>query len=121
MKVLITDDSRFTRSVLRKMMVAMEFDVVEAENGMEAVSLLEEEVFDLCLVDLNMPEMTGIEVLRAMAAHDQWSQIPAIMITDEPDQDRIDQAKAAGAVEILPKPFQAPVLKTILQRIGLDV
>jgi two-component system chemotaxis response regulator CheY len=121
MKALITDDSRVTRAVLRKILEGFHFEVFEATNGAEALGLLTRTVVDLCLVDWNMPTMDGPEFLTHLRANPSWKGIPAILVTDETDRKKLDRAMSAGASGYLEKPFQPDQLAMLLLELGLDV
>ena len=119
MKAIVTDDSRATRLILKKILEELKFEVELMEDGGELLNTLTEETPDLCLIDWNMPGMNGTEVIRAMQNHPDWCDIPAILVTDEKLQDRIDSALEAGASAYLAKPFKADSLKQVLDGIGL--
>ncbi|MEZ6016085.1 MAG: response regulator [Planctomycetota bacterium] len=121
MKVLITDDSKVTRSVLRKIMQELSFEVVEATNGAEAIGMLTRDLVDLCLVDWNMPTMNGVEFITHLRANPTWSKIPAVLVTDETARERLDSAFAAGASGYLAKPFKTEELRLLLLELGLDI
>lgn len=121
MKVLITDDSKVTRAVLRKIMQDFKFDVIEATNGAEAIGQLTRELVDLCLVDWNMPTMNGPEFIRFLRKDERWKGIPAVLVTDETERKKIDEALAAGASGYLEKPFKPEQLAMLLMEFGLDV
>lgn len=121
MKVLITDDSRVTRTVLRRIMEGFDFEVIEAKNGAEALGLLTRDIVDLCLVDWNMPTMTGPELIRHMRRDARWKGIPAILVTDETERARLDEAKQSGASGYLPKPFKSEELAGLMVELGLDI
>ena len=83
MKAIVTDDSRATRLILKKILEELKFEVELMEDGGELLNTLTEETPDLCLIDWNMPGMNGTEVIRAMQNHPDWCDIPAILVTDE--------------------------------------
>lgn len=119
MNAIVTDDSRATRLILKKILEELKFEVRMAEDGGELLNALTEETPDLCLIDWNMPGMNGTEVIRAMQRHPEWREIPAILVTDETLQERIDSALEAGARAHLGKPFKVERLKTLLDEIGI--
>ncbi len=121
MKAIVTDDSKVTRAVLRRMLERLTFEVMEAANGAEALGLLTRETVDLCLVDWNMPTMNGVEFITQLRRNPDWAAIPAILVTDETDRGKIDQAMRAGASGYLEKPFQPETLALTLLELGLDV
>lgn len=121
MKAIVTDDSRATRMILGKLLSELGFEVQLAEDGPALFELLQESACDLCLVDWNMPGMNGTQVIRTLQSHPAWSDIPAIVVTDETMKDRIASALEAGAAGYLPKPFQKEALMKLLQDVGLQV
>lgn len=119
MKAIVTDDSKATRMILKKIMEDLDFEVRLAEDGGQLLDALTEEIPDVCLIDWNMPGMNGTEVIRVMRSHPSWSQIPSILVTDETRQDRIDSALEAGARGYMAKPFTVDSLRELLDEIGL--
>jgi two-component system chemotaxis response regulator CheY len=119
MKAIVTDDSRATRLILKKILEELKFEVELMEDGGALLNTLTEQTPDLCLIDWNMPGMNGTEVIRAMRSHPDWCDIPAILVTDEKLPDRIDSALEAGASAYLAKPFKAENLQQVLDGIGL--
>ena len=102
MKAIVTDDSRATRLILSKLLADLGFEVQQAEDGPALFDLLNEAVCDLCLVDWNMPGMNGSQVIRTLKSHSGWKGIPAVIVTDETREDRIEEALDAGAIAYLP-------------------
>ena len=121
MRALVVDDSRVMRSFLRRIVTEIGFDVEEAAHGLEALERLSEiDPVDLVLVDWNMPEMDGLELvteLRSNAAHDDTR---VIMVTSESDFTRVAKALEAGADEYLMKPFNADDIRDKLRLIGIE-
>lgn len=108
MKILIADDSRVMRQiVIRTLRQAGydDIDVVEAVDGRDALEKVGEEAPDLVLSDWNMPEMSGIECLRALRA--QGSAVPFGFVTSEGSPEMRETAAAAGALFLIAKPFTA--------------
>jgi len=108
MKILIADDSRVMRQiVVRTLRQAGHggHDIVEAENGKQALELVQTERPDLVLSDWNMPEMTGIEVLRQLRA--AGNDVKFGFVTSESTPEMKEQAEAAGALFFIVKPFSA--------------
>ena len=122
MRALVVDDSRAIRTVLRKMLVATGFDVVEAGHGREALDVLAAEPrLDLALVDWNMPEMTGIELVRAVRAVPSYANLRICMVTTETEMERMVEAFEAGADEYLMKPFTPEAVVDKMAILGLTV
>ena len=84
---------------------------VEAEGGADALALLEQETFDLILLDVMMPDMTGYEVLSRLKTQPATTDIPVIMISALDEIDSIVRCIEAGAVDYLPKPFEPALLR----------
>ncbi|MFF5295605.1 response regulator [Paractinoplanes globisporus] len=108
MKILIADDSRVMRQIVVRTMRQAGFgdhDLIEASNGREAFDMAKAENPDLILSDWNMPEMTGIELLRQLRA--SGSDVKFGFVTSESTPEMKDQAQAAGALFFIVKPFSA--------------
>jgi two-component system chemotaxis response regulator CheY len=106
MKILIADDSRVMRQiVVRTLRQAGHggHDIVEAENGKQALEMVQTERPDLVLSDWNMPEMTGIDCLSALRA--SGSTVKFGFVTSEGSEEMRQRAAAAGAAFLIAKPF----------------
>lgn len=110
-KILIADDSEMNRSILTDML-EKEFDIVEAENGLEAVSILQRSVdeFSLVLLDIVMPEMDGFEVLMVMNQRQWIDDVPVIMISAETRSFQIERAYKLGITDFISRPFDALIV-----------
>jgi len=118
MKILVTDDSKAMRMIVVRTLRQAGFaghDVIEAENGREALEVAGRESIDLILSDWNMPEMTGIEFLRALRA--SGSSTPFCFVTSEGSDEMREQATAAGAVGLIAKPFTAEAFAAALSTV----
>ncbi len=108
--VLIVDDSSVMRKIiersLRQAGLALE-KVIEADNGADALSLIEANTIDLIFSDVNMPKMDGIEFLRQVQAIEKAKRIPVLMITTEGSEPKVVEAIALGARGYIRKPFSA--------------
>jgi two-component system chemotaxis response regulator CheY len=119
MKILIVDDDKTTRKLLSLYLKGSGFEVVTAENGLNALEKLGSDTFQLVLTDLNMPFMDGIEFLKAMKSNPGTSHIPALMLTTETDEEERQRAIDAGADGYLSKPVTAEVVAAkIRQMVG---
>lgn len=107
MKVVIADDSRVMRQIVIRTLrqAGYSWDITEASDGAESLQLAQQLRPDLVLSDWNMPEMTGIEMLRTMRA--QGMDIPLGFVTSEGSAEMREQAEAAGALFLIAKPFTA--------------
>jgi two-component system chemotaxis response regulator CheY len=120
MKALVVDDSKAIRSIISKHLKALGFEVVEADNGVDAlVQLKKMGGADLALLDWNMPEMNGIEFLRKLRQEPAGAEPIVIFCTSEDSFDNITEALEAGANEYIIKPFDAPLLESKLVQAGV--
>jgi two-component system, chemotaxis family, chemotaxis protein CheY len=120
MRAIIVDDSRATRMILRRLVAELGFEVCEAGHGAEALSVLADVgPVDLALVDWNMPEMNGLELVRALRADPSQAGCRIVMVTTESDIDRMVEALDAGANEYAMKPFDREVILGKLRLLGL--
>ncbi|GIL35105.1 PleD family two-component system response regulator [Phycicoccus sp. DTK01] len=124
MRALVVDDSRTMRTLLSRILVGMGFEVSQAGDGQEAldaVAAMEADgtLPDVCLIDWNMPVMTGLEFVVAVRANPAWRDINLMMVTTESEHGQIVRALAAGAHEYLIKPFPPEAIEEKLQLLGL--
>ena len=121
MKVLIVDDSSITRKIIRAVVDELQMEAEEAEDGIEALELLSEKYaeIDLILLDWNMPEMNGYDVLVEIKTSEKYKNIPVMMVTTEGQKSNIVAAVRMGAANYLTKPFTVEDLETkIIECIG---
>ena len=110
--VLVVDDSRTMRLSLVQALNELGFDnIKEAKNGRQALELVLKEPFDLMLLDMEMPEMNGMEVLLAMKNNPQLSGLPVIVISGADQIENAVRCIEAGAEDYLPKPFNPTLLR----------
>jgi len=122
MRVLLIDDSRAIRRIIGDMMQSLGFEVTEAGNGIEALQRLEEfGAPDICFVDWNMPEMNGLEFIKAVRAKKEYYDLPLMMITTETEMERMAQAFVAGVNEYIMKPFDREMIIEKLNILGIGV
>jgi two-component system, chemotaxis family, chemotaxis protein CheY len=120
-RALIVDDSKVMRTILRRTLEARGFEVVEAENGRKALERLAlMRIPDLALVDWNMPEMNGIELVFALRGDSSYDGMPVMMVTTETETEQVQRALKAGANEYLMKPFTEDILTDKLSMLGFE-
>jgi two-component system chemotaxis response regulator CheY len=121
MRALVIDDSRAMRLILARIVTGLGFEVEQAGNGLEALAVLNgsENIPDLALVDWNMPEMNGLEFIKAVRAEEKWRSINLMMVTTEAEQGQIVRALAAGAHEYVIKPFTSDAIEEKVALLGL--
>jgi len=118
MKFLIVDDFSTMRRIIRNLLKELEFtNADEAEDGVAALSKLRGGNFDFVVSDWNMPNMTGIELLKAIRADATLKHLPVLMVTAEAKKENIIEAAQAGASGYVVKPFTAAVLEEKLNKI----
>jgi len=120
MRALIVDDSRTMRMILKKQLKELGFtEMFEAGDGVEALKVLEGITApDVALVDWNMPNMTGIELVGAVRKNDTWNEMKIVMVTTEADLEHVQRALGQGANEYVMKPFTPEMLSDKLMMIG---
>ncbi len=112
MKILLVDDFPTMRKILRNLLKEAGFtDIDEAENGIMALERLRGEAFDLVITDWNMPEMTGLELLKKIREDHALKDIPVLMVTAEATKECVMEAVQAGVSNYIVKPFTATALK----------
>jgi two-component system chemotaxis response regulator CheY len=119
-RALIIDDSRVMRSILRRIVEPLGFEVVEAGDGQAALDVLEAGPLpDVCLIDWNMPVMDGYTFVTRVRARQAWRQVTLMMVTTESEHSQIVRALAAGAHEYVIKPFPPEAIVEKLAQLGL--
>lgn len=119
-KVLVVDDSRTIRTIIRRILIELGYEVCEAGNGIEALKVIEAEgtVVKLVLADWNMPEMNGLELLRRLRQDPGLASLKIVMVTTETEMDHMASALEAGADEYIMKPFTKDILVEKLEFVG---
>ena len=121
MKVLIVDDFATMRRIVRNVLRQIGFtNMVEADNGKNALKILKKENIDLILCDWNMPEMPGIDLLKTLRSENELKSIPFVMVTAEAQKDNIIEAVKAGVNSYIVKPFTAETVSEKLNIIFKD-
>ena len=114
-RLLVVDDDVMNLDVLQQLLEAYGYTTTTAGNGREALARLQQEPFDLVLLDITMPEMDGFTVLQTMKADAELRELPVILISGLEDMDSIARCIEIGADDYLPKPFKPVLLRA---RIG---
>jgi two-component system, chemotaxis family, chemotaxis protein CheY len=118
-KILVVDDSRTIRQQVSFTLNKGGYEVVEAEDGGDGLVKLKENGDVLMIIsDINMPNMTGLEMLEAIKGEGNHPNLPVIMLTTEGAADLIERAKAAGAKGWLVKPFQPEQLIAAVSKLA---
>lgn len=118
MTILAVDDFSTMRRIMRNMLRQLGYNnILEADDGVTALSTLKQEKIDFVISDWNMPQMTGLELLKAIRADDQLKNIPVLMVTAEALKENIVEAVKAGVNNYVVKPFTAETLKEKIEAI----
>lgn len=121
-KVLVVDDMSTMRRIVKNVLKQVGFtDIMEAENGQDALTKLKAGGFGLVVSDWNMPIMQGIELLRAVRADPELKSMPFLMVTAEAQKENIIEAVQAGVSNYVVKPFTAEALQEKLEKIFAKV
>lgn len=117
LRILVVDDSKVMRGVLRKMLGCDGTEVLEAHDGKHALEVLAAEPVDCVISDWNMPRMKGIDLLRQVRQDAALAHLPFVMVTAEAMAQNVAEADAARVSAYLTKPFTAESLWTTLRGI----
>ena len=118
--ILVIDDSKTIRSIIVKILKLTKLEIGEifqAENGQEGLDCLKNNWIDLILSDLNMPVMSGIEMVSVMAKDGLLKDIPVVVISTDGSTKRIEELKELGIREYIRKPFTPESLSEVIDRV----
>ena len=118
--ILVVDDSRTMRAVLLKTLSMTELNLGEiyvAENGRDALDKLRDHWVDLVMTDLNMPEMTGLELIDKMAADGMLKSTPVIVISTDGSAERVEGLLEKGVREFIRKPFTPEAITEAITKV----
>ncbi len=116
-KALTVDDSKTMREMVSFTLKSAGYDVFEAEDGSDALTVLKANKMDVVVTDLNMPNMNGIELIRAMRADPTYKATPILMLTTESDGGKKEEGRSAGATGWIVKPFQPEKLIAVVKKV----
>lgn len=115
--ILVVDDSASIRQVSRMVLTGNGFEVITAEDGMDALSKLDGTKIHLIISDLNMPNLDGLSLLKKVKELPAYKFTPFVMLTTESGESFMSQGKAAGAKAWMVKPFQPENLLNVVQKL----
>jgi len=122
MQALVIDDSRATRRIVGLYLKELGFDILEAEDGQQALdALVEHGLPDVVMVDWNMPVMNGLDFIKAVRSDKANRDLPIIMLTTETEMERMALAFLAGVNEYIMKPFSRTMIEEKLSILGIGV
>lgn len=117
MRILIVDDSSMMRAMIKRVVKLTNFpveEILEAGDGAQALTLLEAHDVQLLLTDINMPVMSGADLLRHVAGDDRWRRLTRVIISTDGSEARREQAAELFVRCYLQKPFSPEVLRDVL-------
>ncbi|MCO7226937.1 chemotaxis response regulator CheY [Pleionea sp. CnH1-48] len=116
MKILLVDDFSTMRRIIKNLLREIGFDdVVEAEDGKQAIAMMQNHDVDMVITDWNMPVMSGIDLLRHIRTTRDFNELPVLMVTAESKREQIVEAAQAGVNGYIVKPFNG---QTLQEKIG---
>lgn len=116
---LVVDDSRVIRKVARRILEELSFEISEAEDGRFALEACRKGMPDAILLDWNMPNMNGLEFLKALRSEPSGDKPVVVFCTTENDINHISEALGAGANEYIMKPFDREIIEAKFAQAGL--
>ena len=118
-RILVVDDSQVMRNIVRNTFAEMKvpFDCYEAENGKQALELLNTNKISLVFLDWNMPGMDGMDFLKVVRAIPNYKKLPIVMVTSERGRFSVVQALKSGATDYIVKPVQEKIFKEKVREI----
>jgi two-component system chemotaxis response regulator CheY len=121
-KALVVDDSKTIRIIVRRILIELGYEVLEAANGVQALEIIEIEktAVKIVLADWNMPEMNGLELVKRLRQDPELSSLKVMMVTTETEMSQMSSALDAGANEYIMKPFTKDILKEKLELMGIS-
>jgi two-component system, chemotaxis family, chemotaxis protein CheY len=120
MRALIVDDSRTMRQFLGQIVARMGYTILEAGNGIEALTVMQGCTdLQVALIDIDMPEMNGMELLDAVRKDSLWAELRIMMVSSHSTQEAVHTALLAGAQEYLMKPLTREMLEDKFRVLGL--
>lgn len=116
---LVVEDSRVMRTVARRIFEELKFDIGEAEEGMAALRAVREKMPDVIFLDWNLPSMPGLEFIKSVRGQQEGGRPVILFSATERDPDEVASAFAAGANELVMKPFDGSLMRAKLESAGL--
>lgn len=114
-KILIVDDSRTSRRIMRNLLTENGYEVVEAENGEIGIQKYKEENPDMVTMDITMPVMDGLEALKGIREYDADAKV--VMVTAAGQESKVMEAVKLGAAEFITKPFEKEKIINTIQKV----
>lgn len=118
MPILLVDDFATMRRIIKNILRQLQFtNIIEADDGSTAWEILQRQKIEFIISDWNMPQMTGLELLRKVRGDERFKALPFLMVTAEAQQENILEAAQAGVSNYIIKPFTPEVLEQKIKKI----
>jgi CheY-like chemotaxis protein len=115
-RILVVDDSRVTRELIKVYLIARDVELMEAADGAEALRMIRSDRPDLVLADLRMPRLDGVGLCEAVKADPNLRGLPVLILTSNANAEAEKRLLAAGACQVLQKPIQPQPLQDAIHR-----
>jgi len=118
--ILVVDDSKIVQKVMERTLhlTGVPIDnVFFADNGKEALDILEREWIDIVFADINMPVMTGVEMIQEMAKRGTLNTVPVVVVSSDGSEDKREKLQNAGVNEYVRKPFSPELIRNIINNL----
>lgn len=119
-KILAVDDSKTMREMVSFTLKGAGYEIIDAEDGKQALEKIQNVKVDAVITDLNMPNMNGYELIRALRAQPAYKMAPILMLTTEGDEAKKSEGKQAGATGWIVKPFNPEKLLQVVKKVCGD-
>ncbi|MBL4667161.1 MAG: response regulator [Sneathiella sp.] len=116
-KILAVDDSKTMRDMVSFTLKGAGYEVIEAADGLLALDTLDSHTVDLVITDINMPNMDGIDLVKALRKIPTYSSTPILVLTTESDDSKKNEGREAGATGWIVKPFEPEKLLKVVQKV----
>lgn len=121
MKILVVDDFGTMRRIIKNILRQIGYvDIFEAENGLAALDVLRQEKIEFIISDWNMPQMPGIELLKAVRTSEEWKDLPFLMVTAEGQKENVLEAVKHKVSNYIVKPFTPETFTEKIHQIFKD-
>jgi two-component system chemotaxis response regulator CheY len=115
--ILTVDDSKTIREMVGFTLKGAGYNVLEAEDGVQGINVVKANKVDAIITDLNMPNMNGLDMIRAIRTNPAYISVPILMLTTEGDANKKVEGKNAGATGWIVKPFQPEKLVEVVKKV----
>lgn len=116
--VTVVDDSQTMRDMVSYTLKEAGYNVMEAEDGQQALDVLSGAKTDVIITDLNMPNMDGLTLIKELRAKAEYQGTPILMLTTEADTEKKNEGRAVGATGWIVKPFNPEKLLSVIQKVS---